>query len=235
MASPVLTLFSYFRSSCSYRVRIALNLKGVPYVTVPVNLHAGAQREAEYALKNPGKKVPTLVVGDTPISQSVAILEFLEESPPFEGKEPRLMPSRDDPVKRAAVRVLCGQIGCDIQPVANLSVLRRVSALSRHFGQTAEIAESEGKKWAKETIEEGFEVVETQLKETAGTFAVGDKETLADVYLLPQVYNAKRFGIDVAQSFPRIAKVSDTFSKIPAVLAAHPHRQPDCPPELREQ
>ncbi|KAK9768308.1 hypothetical protein K7432_001146 [Basidiobolus ranarum] len=165
-------LYTYFRSACSARVRIALNLKGIEYEPHFVNLLEGKQLTEEYAAKNPHKLVPTLEIDGQTFSQSMAILEYLEET----RSEFPLLPK--DPVKRAEIRGLLYSIIADIQPIQNLRVLNYVG---------------ESKvEWAKHWITVGFEGIEKALEKTAGKYCFGDDITLMDVCLAPQMYNAKR-------------------------------------------
>ncbi|ETW00385.1 maleylacetoacetate isomerase [Aphanomyces invadans] len=209
------TLHSYWRSSCSWRVRIALNLKNISYDCVPVNLLKGEQVSSEFGAVNPNKRVPSLEIDGHVLNQSGAIIEYLDETRP----EPALLPS--DPVARAQVRNLVGIIGCDIQPVQNLAVLKRATVKLPESDQAAEKLA-----WGREWIERGFDVLEEELKKTAGTYAVGDSITIADLYLEPQVYNAIRFKVNM-DKFPTIARIQATLSALPAFQASHPSAQPD--------
>ncbi len=219
-------LYAYFRSSASYRVRIALALKGLDYDYRPVHLlEAGGQQFTDaYRAVNPLSELPSLVVsaaggGVTAIAQSVAILEYLEEVHP----EPALLP--EGALDRARVRQLVEAVNSSIQPVQNLKVMKKLGA---DFGidRPAMFA------WARYWIERGFEGLEALLTQTAGRFAFGDAVTLADAVLVPQVYNARRFDCDLDR-FPTIARVSAAAEALDAFGAAHPHRQPDTPEALR--
>ncbi|KAF0699410.1 Aste57867_10018 [Aphanomyces stellatus] len=208
-------LHSYWRSSCSWRVRIALALKNIHYDYVPVNLLKGEQVGDEFAAVNPNKRVPTLEIDGHILNQSGAIIEYLDETHP----SPALLPK--DAFARAQVRNLCGIIGCDIQPVQNLAVLKRAALKlpeSEHAGEKAA--------WGREWIERGFDVLEEELQKTAGTYCFGDIITMADLYLDPQVYNANRFKVDMAK-YPTIARIQATLAAHPAFVAAHPSKQPD--------
>jgi len=216
-----LTLFGYWRSSSSYRVRIALELKAVPYTYEAVHLlEGGGQQFAEdYRAKNPLAQVPTLLVSDGGdpfvIAQSVAILEFLEETFP----SPPLLP--ENPRDRARVRQLVEVINSGIQPIANLSVLKY---LSRAMGQGEDVRNA----WVNHWISIGFSGVEALLAETAGRFTFGDDVTLADCLLVPQVYNAQRFAVDLTP-FPTLRRVSSAAEALPAFQRARPEVQADAP------
>eukprot|EP00644_Phytophthora_capsici_P004425 jgi/Phyca11/545413/estExt2_Genewise1Plus.C_PHYCAscaffold_170599 len=210
-------LYSYWRSSCSWRVRISLEWKGVPYEYRAVHLlnEGGEHFKETYTELNPNQRLPTLVVGDKVLPQSSAILEFLEETHP----EKPLLPS--DPFSRAQVRNLCAIIGCDIQPIQNLTV--QVKA-------TEDIPEDQRpvkkQAWGRFWIERGFEALEKELGKTAGTYCFGNEVTLADLYLQPQIYNANRVGVDMSK-YPNIVRISAGLEALPAFQKAHPSQQPD--------
>lgn len=222
-----LRLYSYFRSSCSYRVRIALGLKGLDYEYVPVHLlqDGGQQFSESYRNLNPVSEVPSLeVLGEdgevvATLSQSVAILEYLDEVYP----EPPLLPS--DPADKAKVRQLVEVVNSSIQPIQNLKVMKKVMA---QFNVERPVAVE----WAAYWIELGFKGLEPLLAKTAGTYAFGDQVTLADALLVPQEYNARRFKIDMDQ-FPTIARVCATAKALPAFAKAAPEVQPDTPDDLK--
>lgn len=217
VSSPKLTLYSYFRSSAAFRVRIALGLKGLAYETVPVHLlkDGGQHRSEWYARINPQMRVPSLTVetaGRTEtLVQSPAILEWLEEAFP----QPPLLPK--DPLARAHCRAIGAIVACDIHPLNNTSTLK---ALSDRFGA----GEAERKDWYAKWVAEGFAAIEALLEGT--DYACGAAPTLADVYLVPQVFNARRFGVDLT-SFPKIVAVDARCAALPAFQAAAPERQPD--------
>ncbi len=204
-------LYGYFRSSAAYRVRIALALKGLSWETVPVNLLKGEQLRDEYRRINPQGRVPSLDIGEHILIQSPAILEYLEEVHP----QPPLLPR--DPLARARVRAACALIACDIHPLNNLSVL---SYLKRNFGQEQPAIDA----WYVHWVTEGFKALEQML--SPGPFAFGDKPTLADVYLVPQVYNARRFKVPL-EIFPKIVAADAACNEIEAFRAAAPEKQPD--------
>ncbi|MFC0253914.1 maleylacetoacetate isomerase [Massilia consociata] len=210
-------LYTYFRSSAAYRVRIALNLKGLAYEAVPVHLlrDGGQHLAQEYLAVNPSALVPALQDDAIVLSQSMAILEYLEEAYPATPLLPQ------DLVGRARVRELAQIIGCDIHPVNNLRVLKY---LVKHLGQD-EQAKTD---WYRHWIIEGFRSLEAHLARNpgTGTFCHGDSPTIADCFLVPQVFNAKRFDIDVT-AYPTIARINDLCVDLPAFKAAHPSQQPD--------
>lgn len=219
-ASDRVVLHSYWRSSCSWRVRIGLAFKGIEYDYVPVHLlkDGGEQLKLEYTSKfNSGGLVPALEIDGVTLQQSAAILEYLEERAPT----PALLPAAA--ITRARVRTIMNMIGSDIQPVQNLRVLKRVMALEKAHGGDADATKME---WGKFTIEHGFKAVEAAITEHGGKYCVGDDITMADLYLVPQVYNAVRFGVDMTQ-FPRIAAIDAALADHPAFKAAHPAQQPD--------
>ena len=215
--SEQLRLYSYWRSSAAYRVRIGLNLKGLSYETLPVHLlrDGGQQRQPEYAEVNPQRLVPTLMHGVRVIRQSLAILEYLDEAWP----SPRLLPmtARD----RARVRSLAQLVACDIHPLNNLRVLR-------YFEHTWRVPQSERDDWVKHWIAEGFAAMEALLEgdPATGAYCHGQTPGLADCCLIPQVFNARRFGVDMA-AFPTISRIEKACLELPAFTEARPDMQPD--------
>jgi maleylacetoacetate isomerase len=207
-------LYSYFRSSAAYRVRIALNLKGLAYETAPVHLikDGGHNRRPEFRAVNPQMRVPVLVTdaGDTLI-QSIAIIEYLDETHP----EPPLLPK--DAVARAKVRGLAELVACDIHPLNNTSPLRYLKN-TLHQAQPAIDA------WYHHWVREGFEALEALIK--PGPYACGSTVTLADVCLVPQVANARRLKVPLA-AFPKIVAVDAACQALPAFAQAGPENQPD--------
>lgn len=202
-------LFDYARSSAAYRVRIALNLCGISYESRVVNLLDGAQKGAENLARNPQGLVPTLLIDGLRMVQSVAIIEYLDET-----RGAGFLPA--DPAGRARVRALAYAVAMEIAPVCNLSVRNRAAEISGGRLTAGD--------WSRPVIEGGLAALEVMLGEgPAGAFAHGDRPGLADIVLLPQVYNARRAGIDVGQ-WPRIAEIADAMEAIPAVAAAHPDR-----------
>jgi maleylacetoacetate isomerase len=208
-------LHTYFRSSAAYRVRIALHLKGLSYETVPVHLRKKEQLSAQYRHINPSGLVPTLQDERGTLTQSMAILEYLEETHP----DVPLLPV--DPLGRARVRELAQIIACDIHPLGNLRVLR---FLMNDLG----VDEAAKDKWYRHWVEDGLASLEAHLERDSGTghFCHGEMPTLADCFLVPQVYNAQRFDIDVS-GYPNVARINATCVELPAFAAAHPSREPD--------
>lgn len=204
-------LHSYFRSSASYRVRVGLNLKGLRHDYQPVNLLKGEQRENEYRKLNPQGLVPTLVDGDKILTQSLAILEWLEERHP----EPALLP--EEPLARAKIRALAYNVACDIQPLQNLRVLKY---LQSEYG----ISDEQRNGWSRQWIHEGFSALERQLD--PAPFAAGDQPGLFECCLIPQAYNAGRFGMDTAD-YPAIHRIVQACEELPAFIDARPEKQPD--------
>lgn len=217
--TPELTLYDYWRSSAGYRVRIALQLKGLRHVRKPVHLlrDGGEQHGADYRDVNPQQLVPALVDGQRVIRQSLAIIEYLEEA---HGGTP-LLPSL--PRDRAHVRGLAMIVACDIHPLGNLRVLQY---LERELG-TAQAARED---WSRHWIGEGLQAFEAILAGDAatGAFCHGDTPTLADACLVPQVYNANRFGVDLAP-YPTLRAINDRCLELPAFVAARPENQTDAP------
>lgn len=212
-----LRLYSYWRSSAAYRVRIALNLKGLPYELVPVHLvkDGGQHHLSDFASLNPQHFVPVLTDGERVFRQSQAIIEYLDES--YEGQQ--LIPA--DSRSRARVRMLAQMIACDIHPLNNLRVLRY---LENELG-----VDAEGRgRWYQHWIAEGFAALEALLADSpsTGEFCDGDDPTLADIFLVPQVYNAIRFECPL-RPFPTIRRIYAKCIAEEAFFAASPERQPD--------
>ena len=207
-------LYSYHRSSAAFRVRIALNLKGLPYDFVAVNLLNAEQKSAPYMALNPQGLVPALELdrGEL-IAQSVAILEWLEEACP----PPALLPH--DPLQRARVRSLMNNITCDIHPLNNLSVM---NYLRTELGADDEAVH----RWYCNWVDRGFSAIERSLEDTMGDCCFGDQPTLADVCLIPQVYNAYRFKVPM-EAYPNIRGVSQHCNSLEAFAKAVPEAQPD--------
>jgi maleylacetoacetate isomerase len=209
-------LYGYYRSSTTYRVRIALNLKGVAYETEPVNLLAGEHREAAYAAVNPHRRVPSLRLDDgTTLSQSPAILEYLDEVYP----EPPLLPA--DPVARAKVRAVAALIACDIHPVNNSGVL---AFLKDPLGQDQSAVDA----WVRHWTAAGLASVERLVE--PGPFAFGPRPTLADLCIVPQLYNARRFAVAL-EAYPGLLGVEAACAELAAFRDAAPSLQPDALPE----
>ena len=209
-------LYDYFRSSAAYRVRIALNLKGVAPERVFVHLRRDAQRADAYLALNPQGLVPTLVTDDGDVlTQSLAIIEWLDETHPA----PALLPA--DAAARARVRSLALAIACEIHPLNNLRVLDYLTG-------TLGVTEAQKDGWYRYWCDVGLEAIEASLARegAAGRFCHGDAPTLADVCLVPQLANARRFGVDLAV-FPRLLAIDAACRELPAFADAAPDRQPD--------
>jgi len=207
-----LTLHSAWRSSAAYRVRIGLNLKGLAYDIAPVNLVANQHQAPAFAALNPQRLLPALEVGGRTLTQSLAILEWLDETVP----QPALLPA--DPFDRAVVRSMAQIVASDIHPVNNLRILRALTDLG--------VDEPGREAWIGRWITDGFTALETLVARHGGDYAFGDTPTLADCCLVPQVYNAERFRTDLAP-FPAIRAVAERARAHPAFAAAHPNQQPD--------
>lgn len=206
-------LYSYWRSSAAYRVRIALNLKGLPYETVAVSLAPGVSEHRGDAYKaiNPQMLVPFLQDGDLGIAQSMAILEYLEET----YSETPLLPSLEP--LRSNVRAFCNLVACDIHPLNNLRVQQYIRD---EFG----VDEQAGKDWYVHWIHEGFEALEAVARNS--TYVFGDSPSLADVFLVPQMYNARRFDVPIAR-FEKLVRIVDACNELSAFKKAAPEQQPD--------
>jgi maleylpyruvate isomerase len=207
-------LYSYFRSSAAYRVRIALNIKSISPDIIPIHLikDGGRHRSAEYRAINPHARVPSLVLDDGEVlTQSLAIIEYLDETAP----QPPLLPS--DPVARAQVRALSQIIACDIHPLNNLGTLQY---LKRSLGQEQATIDA----WYHHWVLEGFAAIEAMLK--PGPYAFGAHVSLADVCLVPQVYNARRLKVPL-DAFPKIVAVDAACLALSAFDKARPENQPD--------
>jgi maleylpyruvate isomerase len=205
-------LHGYFRSSASYRVRIALNLKGLRAEHLPHHLRKGEQRDPAYLGINPQGLVPTLQGQGIIITQSLAIIEWLEETHP----EPPLLPK--EPLRRAHVRAFAQVLACDTHPVQNLKVLVRLRQLN--------LPEEQVTDWAAWANREGLAACEALLANQTGPFCFGEAPGMADLCLVPQLANARRFGVDVA-AFPRLLKAEEAAKNIKAFADAAPERQPD--------
>ena len=206
MPKPI--LYDYFRSSASYRVRIALNLKGVDYERRAVDLLYGRQKEAEYRALNPQGFVPMLEADGQRITQSLAIIDYLEATRP----EPPLLPS--DPADAAHVRSLALIVACDIHPLNNLRVLKY---LSGPLGQDEETRNG----WYRHWVSEGLEALEAQAAARSGRFLFGDTPSLADICLVPQLFNARRFDVPL-DAYPTLVRADSEANKLEAFAAAHP-------------
>lgn len=208
-------LYDYFRSSASFRVRIALNLKGLEYESISKVLTKGEQRAADYVALNPQALVPALAVDGAVISQSLAIIEYLDDKYP----QPRLLPA--DPLERAQVRSMTLAIACDIHPLNNLRVL---NYLRDQLGQNDDGV----KLWYRHWIGEGFRGLEQQVAghSSGQRHCFGDALSLADVFLVPQMYNARRFNCDLTP-YPTLVAISTHLESLPAFASARPEAQRD--------
>uniref|UniRef100_A0A7E4VXL1 maleylacetoacetate isomerase n=1 Tax=Panagrellus redivivus TaxID=6233 RepID=A0A7E4VXL1_PANRE len=214
-----LTLYSYWRSSCSWRVRIALNLKKIPYSYHSVNLLKGEHLRPEFLSVNPRSFLPVLSLGGgANLADSMAIIEYIEEKYPDSGIP--LLPK--SPEARAVVRSLAYYVSSGIQPLQNMNVMKRVGA-----GDSAKAAAHN-----KHFITIGFDALEKELERSAGKYAVGDELSLVDVVIPAQVYNAIRFGVDMSK-YPTISRLNATLEKIPEFIAADAWHQPDTPENER--
>lgn len=214
-----LRLYSYWRSSAAYRVRIGLNLKGLPYEIVPIHLlrDGGQQRTPEFRQVNPQGLVPVLQHGNRQLRQSLAILEYLDETWP----ERPLLPATAR--SRQRVRAIALAIACDVHPLNNLRVLQ-------YFEHEWNVPQPERDAWVRHWIVDGFAAIEAMLRDhlATGEYCDGETPTIADCCLIPQVYNARRFGVDIAQ-FPTIARIEQASLRLPAFDLARPEMQTDRP------
>jgi len=209
-----LKLYTYFRSSAAFRVRIALNLKGLKYQPRFVHLPKGEHRAAEYAEVNAQALLPTLELDDgTRFTQSLAIIEYLDEKHP----EPRLIPK--DAISRARVRSLALLVACEIHPLNNLRVLQH---LKKALGQSQEQIDT----WYRYWVADGLAKLEAELAGKAGKFCHGDAPTMADCCLVPQIFNAKRYNSDLAP-YPTTLRLFENCMKLEAFDRAQPSKQPD--------
>jgi len=208
-------LHSYFRSSASYRVRIALALKGIAYETHSHHLRRGEQEAPEYRALHPQGFVPALETGGAVLIQSLAICEYLDETHP----SPPLLPK--DPLQRARIRAFAQVIACDIHPIQNLKVLKRLKA--------AGFNDDGINQWAGQIIAEGFDACEQLIADEPGPYCFGNTVSLADVFLIPQLVNARRFKVDLR--WPRLLAAEAACLKLEAFQRAAPDRQPDFEPE----
>ncbi len=208
-------LYGYWRSTAAYRVRIALHLKELPFESISVHLvkNGGEQHLPAYANLNPTELVPTLVDGDFSLHQSIAIIDYLDAKYP----DVALYPC--DIKQCAHVKALAFDIACEVHPLNNLRV-------QQYLASELEASDQQKLTWMHHWMTKGFKAVEKQLTSTAGTYCFGDTVTMADICLIPQIYNANRFGVDLSP-YPLINRVVDTCSQHPAFIAAAPENQHD--------
>lgn len=210
----MMRLYSFFRSSAAFRVRIALNVKGVAYETVTVDLPSAEHRDAKFRALNPQATIPTLDDDGTVLWQSLAIIEYLDSRFP----SPRLIP--EEPVARARVQALAQLIACEIHPLNNLRVLK-------YLRGELELDDAAVSKWYSHWVAEAFGPLETLVAQfSGGRYCFGDALSLADVCLVPQIYNARRFSVDLAP-YPALVRIASGLEAEPAFAAAAPHLQPD--------
>jgi maleylacetoacetate isomerase len=210
-----LVLHGYWRSTAAWRVRLALAWKGLDFTNVPVNLLANAQLAPEHVARQPQGLVPSLAVGDDVLIQSLAIIEYLEERWP----DPPLLPA--DPVQRANARAAALVIAADMHPLANLRVQRHLATC----GLEAEAVQA----WARHWVTAGLDALAALADRHGGAFMVGDSLSMADICLVPQLYNARRVGLDVAD-WPALAAIESRVAAMPFSLEARPEKQPDAAP-----
>ncbi len=209
------TLHGYWRSSSAWRVRIALGFKAIPYKYVAVHLleEGGKQHAEGYRAKNPMRQVPLIEIEEGAetlrLAQSMAIIEYLEQR--FE--EPPLIPR--DPYLAAKARQMAEIVNSGIQPIQNLRVLQAIEALG-----------GDKKEWGHRWISSGLEALEAEARPLANRYMIGDRVTVADLFLVPQIYNARRFGVDL-EAFPTLMRVERACNELPPFAAAHPDKQPD--------
>ena len=206
-------LFNYYRSSASFRVRIALALKGLAYDYRPVHLAKNEQFNESYAAVSAARLVPLLRDGENALTQSLAIIEYLDETHPT----PPLLPGT--PAERARVRALAMDIACEIHPLNNLRVLR-------YLVRDLKVSEDDKNRWYRHWVETGLEVVERQLAARPSTFCHGEAPTLADCCLVPQIFNARRFDCRL-DHVPNVVRVFEACMALPAFEAARPENCPD--------
>lgn len=208
-------LYGYWRSSAAYRVRIALNLKGLSYEQRSVHLvkNGGEQHSADFQRLNPNQLVPVLVDGQMTLNQSLAIVDYLDDTYP----EVPLTPS--DKQQRYLVKAMAQDIAVDMHPLNNLRVLQ-------YLTNTLDVNDDQKSRWYANWIIKGFDALEQRLQQTRGKYSVGDQVTLVDVCLVPQVYNAKRFNVDLT-AYPNILEVTASLNQLPAFADAIPEAQPD--------
>lgn len=215
------TLYNYFRSSTSYRVRIALEFKGIEYTYIPVHLlnNGGEQNSTDYRKLNPAGGVPALVHGENVVAQSFAIMDYLD----LAFRRNPLFP--DDHLAAAKVRQFCETVNADIHPLTNLKVMK---LLEERFGFTPQ----QKQEWISKWVGDGLEALEKLLLPVSGKYCFGDQVTAADMFLIPQLFSAKRFNVEFSH-LKTLNQINENCLALPAFIKAHPYRQPDTPEELR--
>ncbi len=203
-----------WRATAPYRVRIGLELKGLPFDYAPLDFAAGEQRGSTYAALNPQKLSPTLEADGHLLTQSLAILEWLDETHP----SPPLLPTSPD--ERAVVRAMADIVACDIHPLNNLRVLQALAVMGHPMGADDQMV------WGARWINDGFAALEPMVREHGQGFAFGETPTVADCLVIPQIWSSSRFGVDMA-NYPALSALRDRAADHPAFQAAHPERQPD--------
>ncbi|MEW6981777.1 maleylacetoacetate isomerase [Colwelliaceae bacterium 6471] len=208
-------LYGYWRSSAAYRVRIALHLKDIDFESIPVHLvkNGGEQHQSEYIALNPHQLVPTLVDGELVLNQSLAILDYIDAKYPNQA----LYPS--DMLERALVQSLALDVACEIHPVNNLRV-------QQYLVDELGVSDAQKLAWSHHWMAKGFAAIEEKITKTAGQYCFGDVVTIADICLVPQVYNAKRFNLDMS-AYPTIERVVQACNQLPAFIRALPENQAD--------
>lgn len=207
-------LFSYFRSSASFRVRIALNLKRIHYELIPIHLRRAEHQDADYREQNPQGLVPALAHDGKHLAQSLAIIEYIDTLVPT----PRLLP--EEPFSRATVRSMAQNIACDMHPICNLRVLKYLRTVLEQDDDAVT-------RWYQHWMAEGFKGLETLFEQySQGNYCFGAELSLADICLVPQVHNARRFGFDL-KPYPLTSQITESLEQHPAFIAARPEQQPD--------
>ena len=219
MASMV--LYNYFRSSTSYRVRLALHYKGLQFEYKPINLLKGEQLSADYKKINPLGGVPTLVHDGKIIPESFAIMEYLDEVFPQKPLFPK------DAYTKARIRQVCEVINSFMHPMANLRTLKYMEA-KHGYDQN----QKDG--WAQHWVSQGLEVLETTLKEFSGTYSFGNEITMADLFLIPQLLTSQRYKVDISK-YPTLVKINENCLKLESFQKAHPFVQIDTPEEFKKK
>ncbi|QDK43904.1 maleylacetoacetate isomerase [Bdellovibrio sp. ZAP7] len=213
-------LYNYFRSSTSFRARVAFHLKNIPFEYKPINLLKDEQHSPDYRKLNPLGGIPTLIHDGKIIPDSMAILEYLEEIHP----SPSIMPK--DPYHRARVRQVCEIVNASMHPYGNLKV-------TKYLGETHDYSQQQKDQWVQKWVMQGLDALEKTLPEFAGKYCFGDEVTMADIVLYPQIITCQRFHVDLSK-YPTVMKIFDNLDKHPMFIKAHFSRQIDTPEDLRQ-